>query len=45
MPDWPEYEKAIKLEMDAIISNDTWEDVDLLPDGRKSVGYVWVFYI
>jgi len=43
MPDWPEYEKAMNLEMDAIILNDTWEDVDQLPDGRKPVGYVWVF--
>ena len=30
--------------MDTIISNDTWEDIDLLPDDRKKpVGYVWVF--
>ena len=30
LSDWPEYEKAIKLEIDAIISNGTWEDVDIL---------------
>ena len=43
MPDWPEYERAMKLEMDAIISHDTWKDVDILPDGRKPAEYVWVF--
>ena len=31
------------LEMDVIINNDTWEDVYVLPEGRKLVGYVWVF--
>ena len=43
MDDWSEYEKAMMLEMDAIIKNNTWEDVYVLPEGRKPVGYVWVF--
>ena len=30
------------LEMEAIIKNKTWEDVYVLPEDRKPVGYVWV---
>ena len=43
MEDWPEYEKAMQLEMEAINKNNTWEDVYELPEGRKPIGYVWVF--
>ena len=43
MDDWPQYEIAMQLEMEAINKNNTWEDVYELPEGRKPIGYVWVF--
>lgn len=43
-PDWNLFEVAIRVELDAIEKNDTWEDAEL-PVGRKLDGYVWTFTI
>ena len=41
-PEKEQWEAAMKAEMDSIYSNDVWDLVEL-PEGRKSVGYKWVF--
>ena len=43
-PEWPEWEKAIKAEMDILGEMGTWKLGDL-PKGREAVGCKWVFDI
>ena len=33
----------MEIELAAIVANDTWDDVDALPSGRMSIGFVWTF--
>lgn len=42
--DWPQWEQAIREEMDSLIKNDTWTLVKL-PEGRKPISCKWVFKI
>ena len=41
-PEWPEWEKAVKTELDMLSEKGTWQLVDL-PPGRKAIGNRWVF--
>jgi hypothetical protein len=41
-PEWPEWEKAIKAEMEVLGEMGTWKLEDL-PKGRETVGCKWVF--
>jgi hypothetical protein len=41
--DWPEYQKAMRVELNAIQDNQTWEPVDTIPDFKSVVGYTWSF--
>ena len=41
-PDALIWKKAIKVELDSILKNQTWELVDL-PSGEKPIGYKWIF--
>lgn len=43
LDDWPEYEKAMQVELKAITDNQTWDVIDSIPDDRKPVGYTWTF--
>ena len=36
------WKEAIKIELDSILKNQTWELVDL-PSGEKPIGYKWIF--
>jgi hypothetical protein len=42
-PDWPEYEKAMLVELQALNDNQTWDHVIYMPTGRLIVGYTWTF--
>lgn len=42
--DWPLFEEAMRVELEAMEKNETWEDAEL-PEGRTLVGYVWTFTI
>ena len=44
VPNIPEWKDAMRLEIDALHKNDTWEVVDL-PKGKDPVGCKWVFTI
>ena len=39
-----EWKEAMRMEMEALKKNDTW-DIVLLPEGKKSVGCKWVFTV
>ncbi len=41
-PEWPDWEKAVKVELDMLTDKGTWRLVDL-PPGRKAIGNRWVF--
>ena len=41
-PDALLWKKAIKIELDSILKNQTWKLVDL-PSGEKPIGYKWIF--
>ena len=41
-PDALLWKDAIKIELDSILKNKTWELVDL-PSGAKPIGYKWIF--
>ena len=41
-PDTLLWKEAIKIELDFILKNQTWELVDL-PSGAKPIGYKWIF--
>ena len=41
-PDWPQWEKAIQIELDTLNQMGTWEIVDA-PEGRKPITNKWVF--
>ena len=41
-PDALLWKEAIKTELDSIVTNQTWELVDL-PLGAKHIGYKWIF--
>jgi len=41
-PEWPDWEKAVKTELDMLSEKETWRLVDL-PPGRKAIGNRWVF--
>ena len=41
-PDALLWKEAIKIELDSILKNKTWELVDL-PSGEKPIGYKWIF--
>ena len=36
------WKEAIKIELESILKNQTWELVDL-PSGAKPIGYKWIF--
>ena len=42
MPDWPEWEKAIQVELNQLAKMKTWELVDI-PHNRKPIANKWVF--
>ena len=42
--DWPLFQDAMRVELDAIEKNETWEDSEV-PPGRTVVGYVWTFTV
>ena len=42
--DWPLFDEAMSLDVNAMEKNETSEDAELL-DGRKHVGYLWTFTI
>ena len=41
-PDALLWKEAIKIELDSILKNQTWELVDL-PSGAKPIGHKWIF--
>ncbi|GKD23982.1 ribonuclease H-like domain-containing protein, partial [Tanacetum coccineum] len=41
---YPHWTDAINQEMDALLSNGTWEMVEL-PEGRKAIGSKWIYKI
>lgn len=43
--DWPLWEIAMKEEMVSIRENDTWTEIDNLPEDRKAVNSKWVFTV
>jgi hypothetical protein len=40
--EWPDWEKAVKAELDMLSEKETWRLTDL-PPGRKAIGNRWVF--
>ena len=42
LPDWPEWEKAIQVELNQLAEMKTWELVDV-PRNRKPIANKWVF--
>jgi hypothetical protein len=42
LPDWPEWEKAIQVELNQLAEMKTWELVDV-PRDRKPIANKWVF--